>query len=159
MQNLRRGLAVLLAAALMPWAASAQTDLAAGLKGMAGAHQNAATGNIDESKLKLGRGFDTRSRGDDGTVLSIPLVPIPEAGTRPLSANLIVGRPGKKRIREPKNPLTKDGKPKRQASGRWLWWTGGGMLAGAGIGFLLGGPIGAGIGAVLGGLLGFFLGR
>lgn len=156
MQGLRTGLAVLLAAALMPWAVPVRADLVDGLKGMAGAHQGAVTGNLDEGKLKSGSGFDTRGRG--GAVLSTPVLPRAKTRTRPLTPNLIVGEPGRKNIREPKNPLTKEGKPKKQLSGKWLWWAAGGAAAGAGIGFLLGGPIGAGIGAVLGALAGFFFG-
>ncbi len=156
MQSLRTGLAVLLAAALMPWAVPVRADLAAGLAGIAGAHQRAATGNLDESKFNSGAGFDTRGLG--GAVLSTPVIPRPEKGTRPRSPNLIVGEPGRKRLREPPNPLTRDGEPKEQSSGKWLWWTAGGVLAGAGLGFLLGGPIGAAVGALAGGFLGFFFG-
>ncbi|TPW21988.1 MAG: hypothetical protein FD126_130, partial [Elusimicrobia bacterium] len=89
--------------------------------------------------------------------VSPPPVLAPVSSPRDKSSDLIIGTPGKDRISEPKSPLTADGQPKEAKSSGGLWWTAGGAVVGAGIGFLLGGPIGAAIGAVALGLLAFFL--
>jgi hypothetical protein len=90
---------------------------------------------------------------------SPPLVHQPAGSTvEKVRANLVIGTPGKRIRKEPKNPLTSDGKAKPQKSGKGLWWGAGGAVAGAGLGFLLGGPIGAAIGGVLGAVAGFFFG-
>lgn len=112
-------------------------------------------GDAAGAKQDAGAVFD----GGNGTgAVSPPPVLAPVRSERPVSADLIVGTPGKNQIREPKNPLTSDDKAKEQKSGKSLWWGLGGAAAGAAIGFLLGGPIGAAIGAVALGLLGFIFG-
>lgn len=118
--------------------------------------QAAAAGDIYSARDLSSRGFD------GGTPLvaasSPPLVPKPVKGSRlQPRPDVIVGKEGT-RIREPRNPFTRDGKPKDRRSGKWYWWGLGGAAAGAGIGFLVGGPAGALIGGILGALLGLFFG-
>lgn len=151
-------LSALLAVALICPAARAGATTLDALKGMSAAgREAAASGSPQDAKQGSGAGFDSSGRYDDS--LSPPPVTLPEAGTqkRP-GATLIVGEPGKHKIRDVENPLTKDGKAKEQSSGNGLWWTLGGAAVGGIAGFLLGGPIGAAIGAVVGGLLGWFFG-
>jgi len=116
--------------------------------------------STDPESLKSGsmRGFDGYA-AQDGYV-SPPLVPKAREGSLTRrTGNLIVGTPGD-RIREPRTPLTGDGKALTQRSG-WLnrgLWTLGGAALGAGAGFLIAGPVGAAIGGVLGALAGLFFG-
>ncbi|MBI3297612.1 MAG: hypothetical protein HYZ75_05580 [Elusimicrobia bacterium] len=123
--------------------------------GAASEASRAAALQADPGAAKRGAGdaFDE----SNGSV-SPPPVLVPVKSERPVSADLIVGTPGKRLLREPKNPLTSDDKAKPQKSGNGAWWGLGGAAAGAGIGFLVGGPIGAVIGAVALGLLGFLFG-
>lgn len=115
----------------------------------------ALKGDEAGAKQDAGAVFD----GGNGTgAVSPPPVLVPVRSERGVSADLIVGTPGKHQVREPKNPLTADDKAKEQKSGKSLWWGLGGAAAGAAIGFLLGGPIGAAIGAVALGILGFIFG-
>lgn len=125
----------------------------------AGSSKGAAAA-VEEAKAKQGAGafFDGATRGATvGDAVSPPPVLAPVSSPRDKSADLVVGTPGKDKISEPKTPLTVDGKPKEAKSSGGIWWTAGGAVVGAGIGFLLGGPIGAAIGAVALGLLAFFL--
>lgn len=137
---------------------SASAQLVQTLGSVADASQRAASqGDPNAAKADSGRPFESGTAQGDGRV-SPPPVLAPIISERPVSADLIVGTPGKRQIREPKNPLTPDGKAKPQKSGQQLWWALGGAVAGAGIGFLLGGPIGAVIGGLLLGALGFIFG-
>ncbi|TBR21753.1 hypothetical protein EPO15_09450 [bacterium] len=122
----------------------------------AAATSRAAAGQADADKASQTAGalFDGTAAGG---AVSPPPVLVPVKSERQPSADLIVGTPGKDHIKEPKSPLTPDGKAKEAKSSGGVWWTLGGAVAGAGIGFLLGGPIGAAIGAVALGLLAFFL--
>lgn len=125
----------------------------------AGTSRTAAAA-IDDGAAKKGAGafFDGSTAGAAvSEAVSPPPVLAPVSSPRDKSADLIIGTPGKDKISEPKSPLTVDGKPKEAKSSGGVWWTVGGAVAGAGIGFLLGGPIGAAIGAVALGLLAFFL--
>lgn len=120
----------------------------------AGASRSAAANpDSDAARQAAGATFD----GSAGGAVSPPPVLVPVSSPRAPTADLVVGTPGKDRIREPHSPLTADGKPKAARSSGAVWWTAGGAVAGAAIGFLLGGPIGAAIGAVALGLLAFFL--
>lgn len=126
---------------------------------VAGASRTAAAA-VDEAAAKQGAGafFDGSKGGAAvGEAVSPPPVLAPVASPRDKSADLVIGTPGKDKISEPKTPLTVDGKPQEAKSSGGLWWTAGGAVVGAGIGFLLGGPVGAAIGAVALGLLAFFL--
>ena len=137
---------------------SASAQLVQTLGSTADASQRAASaGDPNAARLDAGRPFDAGMAQGDGRV-SPPPVLAPIRSERPVSADLIVGTPGKRQIREPRNPLTPEGKAKPQKSGQQLWWALGGAAAGAGIGFLLGGPIGAAVGGVLFGVLGFIFG-
>ena len=124
--------------------------------GTAAATSRAAVAQVDDAAASQTAGtlFDGTANGG---AVSPPPVLVPVRSERQPSADLIVGTPGKDHIKEPKSPLTADGKPKEVKSSGAVWWTLGGAAAGAGIGFLLGGPIGAAIGAVALGLLAFFL--
>ena len=125
----------------------------------AGTSRSAAADlNVDAAKRGAGALFDGGT-GDAAVAeaVSPPPVLAPVASPRDRSADLIIGTPGKDRISEPKSPLTVDGKPKEAKSSGGVWWTAGGAVVGAGVGFLVGGPIGAAIGAVALGLLAFFL--
>lgn len=127
----------------------------------AGVSRSAAADlDLDSAKRGAGALFDGGTGvASTAEAVSPPPVLAPVSSPRDKSADLIIGTPGKDRISEPKSPLTVDGKPKEAPGSGALWWTLGGVAAGAGIGFLLGGPIGAGIGAVALGLLAFFLRR
>ena len=121
----------------------------------AGSRSASHNPDLDAAKRDAGRVFDGLAM--DGAV-SPPPVMVPVTSERPVSADLIVGTPGRDSIKdEPKNPLKADGTPKEARSSGGVWWTLGGAAAGAGIGFLVGGPIGAAIGALALGLLAFFL--
>lgn len=121
----------------------------------AGVSRSAAGDPADAgAKQNAGAVFDGTAAGG---AVSPPPVLVPVSSPRERTADLIVGTPGKDHIKEPKSPLTADGKPKEAKSSGGLWWTAGGAVVGAGIGFLLGGPLGAAIGAVALGLLAFFL--
>lgn len=121
----------------------------------------ASTSRAAVAQADAGAASQTAGTLFDGTApggaVSPPPVLVPVRSERQPSADLIVGTPGKDQIREPKSPLTAEGKPKEAKSSGAVWWTLGGAVAGAAVGFLLGGPIGAAIGAVALGLLAFFL--
>lgn len=70
-------------------------------------------------------------------------------GLKPAKPNVVIGRPGW--YGEPKNPLTKDGKPKPRGIGFFmkLLWAVAGLVIGGGIGFLFGGLLGAAIGGAV----------
>ena len=127
------------------------------LSSVASASEQAArSGDVQTSAVLAGVGFE--DKGQDTGFVSPPLVPMPariegSQLNRP-TGDLIVGDPSKASLREPRNPLTKDEKPKEQKSGYGFLWALGGALALGAVGFLLAGPIGAGIGFVLGGVLG-----
>lgn len=126
-----------------------QAATAASTSRAAVAQADAATASQTSGSL-----FDGSANGG---AVSPPPVLVPVRSERQPTSDLIVGTPGKDHIKEPKSPLTAEGKPKEVKSSGGVWWTLGGAAAGAGIGFLLGGPIGAAIGAVALGLLAFFL--
>jgi hypothetical protein len=115
--------------------------------------------SASDAKAKAGQGWD-RAGDRSGDYISAPLVAEPPGGfLKKPTANLIVGNPGQEYVKsEPDTPLTHDGKAKKQKSGNQLWWTLGGAVAGAGIGFLLFGPVGAVIGALAAGAAGYFFG-
>lgn len=137
---------------------SASAQLVQTLGSVADASRQAASqGDPNAAKADSGRPFDSGMAKGEGP-MSPPPVLAPIRSERGVSADLIVGTPGKRQIREPKNPLTPEGKAKPQKSGQQLWWALGGAVAGAGIGFLLGGPVGAAIGGLLFGVLGFIFG-
>ena len=120
----------------------------------------AAAAVVDEAAAKQGAGalFDGSTGGAVvSEAVSPPPALSPVSSPRDKSADLVIGTPGKDKISEPKTPLTVDNKPAEAKSSGGLWWTAGGAVVGAGVGFLLGGPIGAAIGAVALGLLAFFL--
>lgn len=128
--------------------------------GAAADTSRAAAGRPDPDTARQGAGaiFDGSTyAGSVGEAVSPPPVLVPVSSPRTPTADLVVGTPGKDRISEPKSPLTAEGKPKEARSSGGIWWTLGGAAIGAGVGFLLGGPIGAAIGAVALGLLAFFL--
>lgn len=141
-----------LAAALAALPAGAQTMGAA--QEAAGTARSAA-GQPSPDAARQGAGASWDGTRGDGAV-SPPPVLVPAVSPRAPSADLIVGTPGKHQIREPKNPLTEDGKPKEQKSGGAIWWGLGGAVVGAGVGFLVAGPIGAVIGGLGLALLAFF---
>lgn len=128
-----------------------------GTLGSADAASRNAAASSDPAAMKKDAGAVWDTASGSGAV-SPPPVLAPVRSERAPTADLIVGTPGKREIREPKNPLTPDGKAKPQKSGQRIWWTLGGAAAGAGIGFLVGGPIGAAIGGLAGAILGFLFG-
>jgi len=117
----------------------------------------ATAANVQDASVFAGEGFDT---GSHNAFLSTPLVTTPPEGKyKNPTANLVVGEQGSGiKWGEPETPITKDGKAKPPKSGKRLWWTLGGAVAGAGLGFLIGGPIGAAIGGLLGAFAGWFFG-
>ncbi|MEI8191509.1 MAG: hypothetical protein WCI75_17480, partial [candidate division NC10 bacterium] len=118
--------------------------------------QAARAGDPQDAARLAGKGFDGAAQSQG--FVSPPPVPELEHGEKRPTANLIIGDPGRATLREPRNPLTKEGKPGRQRSGHGGMWALGGAAVLGLAGFLLGGPIGAAIGAVLGAALGGFLG-
>ncbi|OIO12465.1 MAG: hypothetical protein AUJ52_00090 [Elusimicrobia bacterium CG1_02_63_36] len=119
------------------------------------AQDAASQSDAGASKRRASDGWDSL-RGEE--YVSPPLVPEPAGGyLKKPSANLFVGNPGQDYVKsEPESPLTKDDKPKKQGSGAKLWWGLGGAALGAGLGFLLFGPIGALIGGLAAGAAGFY---
>ncbi len=150
--------ASLLVAALHLGATLAMANTYDTAQSVAGSSRYAATrANVRDASASARDGFDA---GSHNAFLSPPLVAVPPSGKhKKPTANLVVGEQGSGiKWGEPKTPLTKDGKAKKQKSGKGLWWTLGGAAAGAGLGFLIAGPIGALIGGLLGALAGYFFG-
>ncbi|MFH1723385.1 MAG: hypothetical protein ABII00_02065 [Elusimicrobiota bacterium] len=155
--SLHRTVAVLVVA--MSFTAAAWAETLDGLNSLFASGELAArTANPASAKRGAGKGFDDPIPGQS---YSLPLVHVPEgAAVRERTANLHVGQQngGKLRIGEPPSPIGKDGRLKAQGIPGRLWWTLGAAVTGAGVGFLVGGPVGALIGAALLGLAGFFFG-
>jgi len=132
------------------------------LRSVAQSGRDAGTADSSNAaKWGSGSGWDRTGSVKNGSdnFVSPPLVPKPLGPSlKKPTANLIVGTPGAYQIKEPENPLTKEGKAKKQGSGKKLWWALGGAAVGAGIGFLLFGPIGALIGGLAAGAAGYFFG-
>lgn len=121
------------------------------------ARDAASQSDSNASKWRSADGWDSLGAGD---YVSPPLVPEPAGGyLKKPSANLFVGNPGQDYVKsEPETPLTKENKAKEQSSGNKLWWGLGGAAVGAGLGFLLFGPIGALIGGLVAGAAAFYFG-
>ncbi|PCI36601.1 MAG: hypothetical protein COB53_08980 [Elusimicrobia bacterium] len=125
------------------------------------ARDAAAAASARDARVVSGAGWDQGGlyRVGDDNIVSPSLLPKPMGpALKKPTANLVVGTPGAYRVREPKNPLNEDGTAKKKSSGNKFWWALGGLAAGAGVGFLLFGPIGALIGGLAAGLAGIFFG-
>ncbi|MBI4347244.1 MAG: hypothetical protein HY553_10340 [Elusimicrobia bacterium] len=83
--------------------------------------------------------------------------PPPRPGLVKAKGDFVVGSP--QEYREPKNPLTREDKPKARHGGFLLKLLGAAIGAALGgvVGFFLGGPVGAALGAAAGGIGGWFV--
>ncbi|MFA6093065.1 MAG: hypothetical protein WCU88_07110 [Elusimicrobiota bacterium] len=140
--------------------ASCEAAATASLEAAESYSQKAAkSSDLQEASKTAGLVLDN-SASRTGFV-SVPLIDAPAGRQRlePVTANLVMGDPERADLREPKNPLEKDERPKAASSGHGMAWALGGALVLGGVGFFFAGPVGAAAGAFVGSLIGYFFGR